>query len=387
MRTICLLGASGSIGSQTLDVILKEPEVGSLLAVSVGERIEVLEDIIVRFPIAYATVKKEENAIILSKKYPKVYFFYGDDGLIEMIKEADADVVVNALVGFVGLKPSLEVLKEGKVLCLANKESLVVGGDLIKETLKKSGGTLIPIDSEHVAIAKCLHEAGGEEVDKIVLTASGGPFFFLPKDEFDSITVERALAHPTRKMGPKISIDSSTMVNKAFEIIEAHHLFSFPKDRIAVKVDRTSRVHSYITLKNGDTLANIGPTDMRIPISYALHLGVPKDGCFLDVKRNVVEEYGLLDMDYDKFPLIKMADKVLSSSTDSGAYFNAADEVADKAFLNREIRYVDIKTVIDKIMSIARFADCRDYAHLLKVDRSARALALSEVEKIKKEKR
>ena len=222
---VCLLGASGSIGGQTIDVMLKNKEDFDLVGFSVGLRTAFVDKILKKYPdCKFVCVRRKEDKQELSKKYPNITFFDGDDGLISLIKESNADMVVNALVGFVGLAPTIKTLELNKICCLANKESLVVGGEIINNLLKKGKGSLYPIDSEHVALAKCL-AVDNKKVDKIVITASGGAFRKLTRRQLTYVTPEDALRHPTWKMGKKITIDSATMVNKCFEVIEAHYLF------------------------------------------------------------------------------------------------------------------------------------------------------------------
>ena len=237
MMTVCLLGASGSIGQQTIDVMLKNPQDFDLLSFSVGKRTRCVSYILKKFPHVKAVCIQDEKVMErYQKKYTDIIFFSGDHGLNELIKASDTDIVVNALVGFVGLKPSLTALENNKTLCLANKESLIIGGELVNRLLKQGHGRLIPIDSEHVAIRKCL-SVDKEDVDKIIITASGGPFRNLKREELTNITPEQALAHPNWKMGKKITIDSATMVNKTFEIIEAHYLFGCSYEDIEVIIN------------------------------------------------------------------------------------------------------------------------------------------------------
>ena len=274
MTSICLLGASGSIGQQTLDVMNKNPNDFNLVSFSVGKRTRCISYILKKFPhVKYICIQDEKVAEKYQKKYPNIIFFSKDTGLDELIKASDTDIVVNALVGFVGLKPTLTTLENNKTLCLANKESLVIGGELVNNLIKHGHGRLIPIDSEHVAIKKCL-AVDNENVDKIIITASGGPFRNLKRSELTNITPEQALAHPNWKMGKKITIDSATMVNKTFEIIEAHYLFNCSYQDISVIINYNSYVHSIVRYNNDTYRLDYGKPDMRVPIKYALYLGL-----------------------------------------------------------------------------------------------------------------
>lgn len=383
MRKVLLLGASGSIGSQTIDVLLKYKDKFDLVGVSVGNRVENTDNLIKNFAnLNYFCFKNEKDYDEFLLRHPEKQAYFGDEGLIKIIEESNADMVVNALIGFVGFLPSIKALKMDKILCLANKESLVVGGEIVNSLLKNGQAKLYPIDSEHVAIAKCLYNKKIEDIDKILITASGGPFFLLDKEKFNDITPEDALKHPTWSMGKKITIDSSTMMNKCFEIIEAHHLFNVPASKIKPIVDRKSHVHSMVVFKNRDIYLQVGPSDMRIPISYALFEGKPVNGkYFEDVEINTYDKYEFYPMDYEKFPLINYGYFVLKKGGNSGAVLNASNEVLVNAFLNHEIKYLDINKIIDKIMSTYAFIKNPSVEDLVKTDKEVRKLTKDLIEK------
>ena len=383
MKKVLLLGASGSIGSQTIDVLLKHKGKFDLVGVSVGNRVENIENLIENFAnLNYFCFKNEKDYDEFLLRHPEKQAYFGDEGLIKIIEESNADMVVNALIGFVGFLPSIKALKMDKILCLANKESLVVGGEIVNSLLKKGHAKLYPIDSEHVAIAKCLYDEKVEDIDKILITASGGPFFLLDKEKFNDITPEDALKHPTWTMGKKITIDSSTMMNKCFEIIEAHYLFNVPASKIKPIVDRKSHVHSMVVFKNRDIYLQVGPSDMRIPISYALFEGKPENGkYFEDVEINTYDKYEFYPMDYEKFPLINYGYFVLKKGGNSGAVLNASNEVLVNAFLNHEIKYLDINKIIDKIMSTYDFIKEPSVEDLVKTDKEVRKLTKDLIEK------
>ncbi len=376
MKNILLLGGSGSIGTQTIDVINKYNSRFNLTGISVGNRTEILEELIKKYAnLNYFCLKNQKDYLYFKNKYPDKHFYYGDEGLLKIINECPCDMVVNALIGFVGFLPTIECLKLNKILCLSNKESLVVGGEIVNKYLKEGKGKLYPIDSEHVAISKCLYGKSSEDLDKILITASGGPFFFYEKDQFKNITPELALNHPTWKMGKKITIDSSTMMNKCFEIIEAHYLFNAPGDKIEPIVDRKSHVHSMVKFKNGDIYLQVGPSDMRIPIYYALNEGKCDNGAiFEDVEINTFDKYIFFEMDYEKFPLIKYAWECLKIGGNYGAVLNAANEVLVNAFLNNEINYITIQTILDKIMKAYSFMEAPSVEDLVKTDLEVRKL-------------
>lgn len=371
MKRICLLGASGSIGGQTLDVIRKHPADFSLCGFSVGKQIEKIPAIIAEFNPQFICVKEKENASKIIKNYPSIKFFYGDDGLNELIEECNCDMVVNALVGFVGLKPSITALENNKYLALANKETLVTGGEIINNLLKQGKGKLIPIDSEHVALSKCLSICN-EDVEKIVITASGGAFRKLTREELKNVTPEDALKHPTWSMGNKITIDSATMVNKTFEIIEAYYLFGYKYEDIELMFNYESFVHSLVRYKDGSYRLDEGKPDMRVPIKYAMYEGA----CEYDiVYLNKLEDYkksALYPFDYERFPIVNLAKKIIDEKGILGAIFNAANEEAVYAFLNKEIKFLDIESIIYYCINNTKNIENPSYEDIKKHDVSTR---------------
>ena len=382
MYKVLILGASGSIGSQTIDVLEnKLQDDYELVGFSVGVRVDCVANILSKHKnVKYICTKKEIDAKIIANKYKDVDVFFGDSGLLELIKKSNYDIVVNALTGFAGMLPSIECLKLSKILCLANKESLVVGGNIINNLLSKGYGKLYPIDSEHVAIAKCLFNKKYKDINKILITASGGPFFDTPIDEFKNITVEKALNHPTWKMGKKITIDSSTMMNKAFEIAEAYYLYNVPVDKIEPIVDRKSKVHSMVKFNNGDIYLNVGPSDMRIPIYYALTFGKCDKNKFDDVEINTFNNYTFYPMNYEKFPLINYGKQIVLKGGNFGAIVNAANEESVYAFLDKKINYIDIKSIIDKMVSIYPYIENPSVDDLIKTDHDVRKLVKEIIE-------
>lgn len=371
MKKICLLGASGSIGGQTLDVIRKHPVDFSLVGFSVGKQVDKIPEIIKEFNPKFVCLKENAGSII--KQFPNVKFFYGDEGLNDLITACDCDMVVNALVGFVGLKPSLTALENNKILSLANKETLVTGGELINKLLKEGKGKLIPIDSEHVALSKCL-AVDNTNVDKIVITASGGAFRKISRDQLENVTPEDALKHPTWSMGQKITIDSATMVNKTFEIIEAYYLFGYKYEDIELMFNYESFVHSLVRYKDGSYRLDEGKPDMRVPIKYALYEGA----CEYDlVYVDKLEDYkasNLYPFDYDRFPIVNLAKKVIDEKGLYGATFNAANEEAVYAFLNKKIKFTDIENIIDYCVNNVNNIQNPSYEDIKKCDVSTREL-------------
>ena len=374
MISVCLLGASGSIGQQTIDVMLKNPNDFDLLAFSVGKRTRYISGIIKKFPhIKAICVQDKKSYQYYQNKYTSITFFYGDNGLDNLIKASTADMVVNALVGFVGLKPSITALENDKILCLANKESLVVGGEIINKLLKEGHGKLYPIDSEHVAIAKCL-AVDNQNVDKIIITASGGPFRNLRRDQLTDITPEQALAHPNWKMGKKITIDSATMVNKTFEIIEAHYLFGYDFSKLDAIINFNSYVHSIVRYNDGTYRLDAGKPDMRVPIKYALYQGLTDYQTVVTDDLNSIKNTAFGEFDYKRFPIVNVANKVMKEKGTLGAIFNASNEEAVRAFLNHQIPFLGIERIINACLLKQKNIKNPSYDDLKKCDLSTRLL-------------
>lgn len=374
MMSVCLLGASGSIGQQTIDVMLKNPKDFDLYAFSVGKRTRYISGILRHFPSVKAVcVQDEKSYKYYQKRYTGITFFFGDDGLNKLIETSNAQMVVNALVGFVGLKPSITALENNKILCLANKESLVVGGEIINNLLKQGKGKLYPIDSEHVAIAKCL-AVDNQNVDKIIITASGGPFRNFKRDQLGDITPEQALAHPNWKMGKKITIDSATMVNKTFEVIEAYYLFGYVFEQIEIKINYNSYVHSIVRYNNGTYRADVGKPDMRVPIKYALYQGLTSYQTVLTDNLDKIKNTTFGEFDSERFPIINVANKVIKEKGTLGAIFNASNEEAVRAFLNHQIPFLGIERIINACLIKQKSVKNPTYEDLKKADLQARLL-------------
>lgn len=347
MKDVLLLGASGSIGTQSLDVLEKHYSEFCLKGISIGHQVDKIPAILKRFPsVSHVCVQEEKDFARLKEEYPSLDWFFGDEGLVSIIRECPSRMVVNSLVGFAGLVPSLTALNEDKILCLANKESLVVGGELIQKALDSGKGKLYPIDSEHVAIAKLLSSIEPEQLDKVLITASGGSFRAKGRRELANVTPEMALAHPTWSMGAKITIDSATMMNKGFEVIEAIRLFHLPLDQIEILMHDESWVHSLVLLKDGTYLADVSKPDMRGPIEYALMIGKVD---FTPVKVRRLSE--LAPYHFHKFdPKRYLAPGIALDAYKAGgtctATLNAANEEAVRAFLKREIGFLDIESFV-----------------------------------------
>lgn len=375
MRKIVLLGASGSIGEQTLDILKAYSRTFSLIGFSVGKRVEKIHRIMHDFPsVQYICVQEKKQQEHLQKQYPALQFFSEDQGLLDLIQKAKPDMVVNALVGFVGFLPTYSALKAGIDVALSNKESLVVGGSLLQEIQQKTHATIYPIDSEHVALAKCLH--GQKQVKRVVLTASGGAFRSFEREALQKVTKEDALKHPSWQMGEKITIDCATMMNKGFECIEAHYLFHIPMEQIDILLHDESKVHALVAFQDGSYLADIGPSDMRIPIAYALFRGKRKDP---KVSKTLsLEEFGTFHFhpfDVKRFPCVDFARKAMQEGGTMPTVLNASNEEAVYAFLRNEISFLMIETIIAKCMAMHRVIDHPTVDDIVYVDTWARKQA------------
>ena len=371
-KSIVLLGASGSIGFQTLDIIKKNPQDFILKGISIGRKTRKICGILRHFPSVQSVCIQDKNKVnYYQKRYPAVKFFSGDEGLIKLIDECKADMVVNALVGFVGLYPSIYSLENNYKLALANKESLVVGGDIINGLLKKGHGELYPIDSEHSALWKCL-KVNDENVDKLVITASGGAFRKLNREELKDVKASDALKHPTWKMGPKITIDCASMVNKSFEVIEAYYLFGYDYEHIDILLHDESMIHSLVKYKDGTYRAEVSYPDMRNPIRFALYEGnIPFDTEVAD-DYHKYGPYHFHDFDINRYPIVRYAKMVMEKGGTYGAVFNASNEVAVYAYLKDEIPFLAIESLISRCMDEHVNQKAKDYQTLLKVDQKTR---------------
>lgn len=348
MKKLLLLGASGSIGQQTIDLLLNKKVDYELVGLSVGKNIEFLEKILPLFnTVKYVYVIDEKIAKSLQNLNKNIKFYSEKDGFEPLILDSKPDVVVNALVGFAGVIPSIVTIKNNIDLALANKESLVVAGDLIKNLLKASSSNLIPIDSEHVAIDKCMQHVSRKDVKNIILTCSGGPFREKTLKELKKVTKNDALKHPTWKMGNKITIDSATLINKVFEIIEAHYLFDFDFEHIKVEIHPESKVHSMIELIDDQILLDYGPNDMRIPIEYALtyrkNIALHMD----EFVKNAAELHFFSPNEFQN-EVFEIAKLVLLKKGNMGCILNSANDFLVEKFLKKEISFLDIYKYIKK---------------------------------------
>lgn len=374
MKKIVLLGATGSIGTQTIDVVNHHRNEFSIIGLSAGHNMKKLSELLDVCPdVKYVCVARKADMEEMQKMYPSLTFFCEDKGLEELASLSDYDIFVNAIVGFRGLLPTLSAIKNQKVIALANKESLVAGGPLVKAALKKYNVPLYPIDSEHSAIFQCLQGSHADEVDKLIITASGGSFRDKTREELKDVTVAQALKHPNWNMGGRITIDSATMMNKGFEVIEAHYLFDIPYEKIDVLIHRESAIHSMVQFQDHAIIAQIGTADMRLPIQYALsypqRLKMYNDEPF-DFGKFATLHFEPASM--ERYPLLKLAFEVGKKGGNLGAIMNAADEEAVRLFLNKKIAFLDIETSVIKAVEGVRFIAEPTLQDIIESDAAAR---------------
>ncbi len=354
MKKILILGSSGSIGINTLNVIRNFPDKFRVVGLSVNSRIDILEQQIKEFNPEFVVVTDGSKAKELKTNIGNLCeVFSGNDGLLKVASEKDYDVLLGAIVGFAGLAPTLEAIKRGKRIALANKETLVVAGELVTKLILENGAEIIPVDSEHSAIYQCLVGENLNEVEKLILTASGGPFLNKDKSFFENATVDEALNHPNWKMGSKVTIDSATMMNKGLEVIEAHWLFGLPVDRINVVVHPQSIIHSMVQFVDGSIKAQLGLPDMKLPIQYALTFPERFSNDFKRTDLPAINNFTFFEPDFNKFECLKLAFEVIKTGGTAPCVLNAANEIAVDKFINKKIKFSQIseliKNALDKI--------------------------------------
>jgi len=382
MKKLVLLGASGSIGIQTIDVVLQHPDQFEITALSVGRNLDALHKILKQISVRKVCVQEKEALASLEKRYPDIVFTSGDEGLIELSQADDYDVLVNALVGFVGFMPTLKAIESGHDVALANKETLVVGGKLIKEALVKYNRSLYPIDSEHSAIFQCLQGNKHSQVNRLLITASGGSFRNLERKDLENVTVEQALAHPNWSMGAKITIDSADMMNKGFEVTEAHWLFDIDYDRIDVVMHEESVVHSMVEFVDHSVVAQLGSADMRLPIQYALSW---PERLTLEEKHFDLTEIGTLHFkkpDMERFPLLALAYEAGKKGGNLDAVMNAANEVANLAFREGKIPFLMIEEIVIGAVHSVAFEEVNTVDDLIRANAWGRDYAYEKVKEV-----
>jgi 1-deoxy-D-xylulose-5-phosphate reductoisomerase len=373
-RRLLILGSTGSIGTQALDVCARSDDL-ELVGLSAERSWEDLLEQARQHDVRRVALGDVDAAARAAEAWTEGTVLGGPEGLVRLVLESEADLVLNALVGSAGLGPTVAALGEGIDLALANKESLVVGGELVTALAEATRARLIPVDSEHTALHQLLAGRQAGSVERLIITASGGPFRGRRRDELEDVTVKEALAHPTWTMGGKITIDSATLMNKGLEVMEAHHLFGTPYERIDVVVHPQSLVHGLVQLADGAMLAHMGPPDMRIAISYALHAGESVD---LPIRPLDLPGVGALtfeSVDLDAFPCLRLALQAARAGGTAPCVLNAANEIAVHAFLAGRLRFLDICDVIERVLGELPGEPVHDFESLYDADRRARELA------------
>ena len=347
MKELAIFGSTGSIGCSTLNVVRRHRDRFAVSILAAGRNLQRLIEQIREFNPRHVYIIKEKDAAVLKALFPGLDIYRGEDGMDKVSRLTDFDIGVSALVGVAGLRPTWNMIQNGKTVALANKEVLVAGGRLVMEAARKQGAALLTVDSEHSAIMQCLRGENHGEIERILLTASGGPFF--DREITDGITPEEALRHPTWKMGPKITIDSATMMNKGFEIIEARWLFDVPVERVQVVIHRQSIVHSMVEFKDGSIMANIAPPDMELPIAYALsypeRMEMPQR---LDIFAMKALEFKAPDE--EKFPCLRLAKEAARAGHGAQVVLNAANEALVARFLAGGLRFTDIPRGVEEML-------------------------------------
>jgi 1-deoxy-D-xylulose-5-phosphate reductoisomerase len=373
-KRLLILGSTGSIGTQALDVCERSDEL-ELVGLSAERSWEALIEQARAHEVGRIALAEEDAAARASEAWTDGQVLAGPEGLVRLVVESEADLVLNALVGSAGLGPTVAALGEGIDLALANKESLVVGGELVTALAEATGAQIIPVDSEHTALHQLLAGQPPGSVERLTITASGGPFRGRAREELQDVTVKEALAHPTWAMGGKITIDSATLMNKGLELMEAHHLFGTPYERIDVVVHPQSLIHGLVQMADGAMLAHLGPPDMRIAISYALHGGESVELPVVALDLPAVGALTFEVVNLDAFPCLRIAREAALEGGTAPCVLNAANEVAVHAFLEGSLRFLEIPKVIERTLSELGCEPVRAFESLYDADRAARSVA------------
>ena len=379
MKKIAILGSTGSIGTSTLSICEQFPTRYCPIALAAGSNVDVAFEQVMRWRPLLVSMATEHHADLLRQRLiaagaPEVEVVYGTEGTVAVATHKDVSFVVSAIVGVAGLEATYAAVEAGKTIGLANKECLVAAGDLLIAAAREKGVALLPIDSEHNAVHQCMRGGTPDEVAQIWLTASGGPFRNTPAEKFGEITPAQALKHPTWVMGQRITIDSATMMNKGFEVIEACKLFDLPPEKVRVTVHPQSTVHSLVEFVDGSILAQISVTDMRLPILYALaYPERPASNLKFDLAK--LSQLDFIEPDLDKFTCLRLAYEAAAAGQSACIALNAADEIAVAAFLAGGISFLGIPRTIERVLELTASARPQSISDVLAADRAARSLA------------
>ena len=382
-KNIIILGSTGSIGKSTLEIVEKHPDKLKVTGLVANSSWETLIGQVKKFNPEFVVLSNEEAFENFNKNNPGVKAYSGFDSIVDMVKNTEADLIVNALMGARGLIPTVEALKRKIPLAIANKETLVVAGKLVTRLASENNLPLLPIDSEHSAIWQCLRGESDNKIRRIILTASGGPFRDTPAEQLKNVTLEQALAHPNWDMGPKITIDSATMFNKGLEVIEAYWLYDVKPEQIEVTIHRESIIHSMVEFEDASIKAQLGIPDMKIPIAYALFYPqrFPVSAPYMDFSKAFQLHFEPPDL--NKFRALKLAFDSLKSGATYPAVLNAANEVAVNEFLNENIKFLDIVNVVESVLNTHTPLEDYTLEDILQIDKAARDDAAKFIRKIK----
>lgn len=376
MKNVAILGSTGSIGCNTLEVISKLSHKFQVVGLAAGRNIQLLQKQVELFNPEIISLERKKDAEKFKKLYQgsSIQIAYGEEGAKDVARFEKNDIVVSAITGINGLKPTLAAVKAGKRVALANKESMVVAGSLIQDTAQIAGAKIVPIDSEHSGVFQCLTKEKMENVKKVILTASGGPFFRTSLEEIKNKTLEEALKHPRWKMGGKVTIDSATLMNKGLELIEARWLFGLQPSQLEILIHPQSIVHSLVELKDGSILAQLSPTDMKIPIQFALTYPEREEAPLPSLDLSQVKVLEFYNVEDQKFPLLLLARQALEEGGSLPVALNAANEVVVKAFLERMIKFSDISEIVAAAFEAHRKKEVGTIEEIFDVDHETRSI-------------
>ncbi|MCK4363601.1 MAG: 1-deoxy-D-xylulose-5-phosphate reductoisomerase [Candidatus Aminicenantes bacterium] len=383
MKNISVLGSTGSIGRSSLEVIDKLSHRFKVVGLTAGRNTQLLEKQVEKFRPKIVSLERKEEAGDLRRKFrgKSIKVTFAQEGAEEVASFSENDIVISAITGIDGLRPTLAAVREGKKVALANKESMVVAGPLIQDMIRKFGAQLIPVDSEHSGVFQCLAKEEMENVKKVILTASGGPFFSKSSSEMNDITLEEALNHPRWKMGKKVTIDSATLMNKGLELIEARWLFGLEPRQLGILIHPQSIVHSLVEMSDGSVLAQLGPTDMKLPIQYALTYPEREDSLLPSLDLSEIKALEFYKVNVEKFPIIKLARLALEEGESFPIALNAANEVVVSAFLEQRIKFMDISDAVTEIVENHQKRKAQSLEDIFDVDRETRRVSLDLLKK------
>ncbi len=386
MKKIVILGSTGSIGVTALKVIRQNPEKYKVVGLTAGRNVHLLLEQITEFKPKAVAVLHEKDSMWLKDKLQdqNIEIYSGEEGFVKVATMADSDIVISSIMGAAGLVPTFSAIKAGKDIALANKETMVMAGPIVVEEVKKRGVFIIPVDSEHSAIFQSIQGHPKEDIKRIILTASGGPFKDASLEEMANVTPEQALKHPNWKMGKKITIDSATMMNKGLEVIEARWLFDIPADKIDILVHPQSIIHSMVEYKDGSIIAQLGIPDMAIPISYALSYPHHIKNDLPPLELDKIRTLSFERPDFKRFRCITLAYDAIKIGGSMPAVMNGANEVAVEAFLRKEIGFLDIPAIIEKVMAVHEPFPIDSIASVIEADRWARQKAEDLIKNIRR---